>query len=137
MSVSFSEEREQLRAVVREFLADVSGEDAVRASMTTATGWDPAVWRALADDLGILGLGIPEELGGVGYGFAEIGVVAEETGAALLCAPYLATVTAAQALLAAGDAAAARDLLPGHAAGPVAPLAVAAAAGRWEAGSLP
>ncbi|MBL7548063.1 acyl-CoA/acyl-ACP dehydrogenase [Frankia sp. AgB1.9] len=136
MSVSFSEEREQLRAVVREFLADVSGEDAVRASMTTATGWDPAVWRALADDLGILGLGIPEELGGVGYGFAEIGVVAEETGAALLCAPYLATVTAAQALLAAGDDAAASDLLPGLAAGTVATLAVAEADGRWEAGSI-
>lgn len=136
MSASISAEREQLRAVVREFLADVAGEDAVRASMTTASGWEPAVWRGLADDLGILGLGIPEALGGVGYGFAEIGVVAEEAGAALLCAPYLATVTAAQALLAAGDDATAGDLLPAIAAGTIATLAVAESDGRWEEASI-
>ncbi|WP_076820701.1 acyl-CoA dehydrogenase family protein [Pseudofrankia asymbiotica] len=135
-SVSFSEEREQLRGVIREFLTDVSGEEAVRAAMVTPTGWDPAVWRGLAEDLGVLGLGIPEELGGVGYGFAEIGVVFEESGAALLCAPHLATVAAAQALLATGDAAAAADLLPPVASGTVATLAVAEADGRWEESSV-
>ncbi|MBX6389432.1 MAG: acyl-CoA/acyl-ACP dehydrogenase [Frankia sp.] len=136
MSVSFSEEREQLRGVVREFLADNADEQAVRRSMVTATGWDPAVWRGLAEDLGILGLGIPEELGGVGYGFAEIGVVCEEAGAALLCAPYLATVAAAQTLLAAGDDAASADLLPQIAAGTVATLAVTESDGRWEESSV-
>ena len=135
-SGSFSEEREQLRGVIREFLADVSSEAAVRAAMATASGWDPAVWRGLADDLGILGLGIPEELGGVGYGFAEIGVVSEEAGAALLCAPYLATVTAAQALLAVGDDPVAAELLPALASGTVATLAVTEADGRWEPTSV-
>jgi alkylation response protein AidB-like acyl-CoA dehydrogenase len=136
VSVPYSEEREQLRGVVREFLADVSGEEAVRAQMASETGRDPAVWRALADDLGILGLGIPEELGGVGYGFAEIGVVAEEAGAALLCAPYLATVTAAQALLAVGDDPVAADLLPAVATGTVTTLAVTESDGRWAEPSV-
>ncbi|CAO5239298.1 hypothetical protein FAGKG844_270018 [Frankia sp. AgKG'84/4] len=131
MSVSFSEEREQLRVVMREFLADAAPEAAVRSSMTTETGWDPAVWGALAEEIGVLGLGIPEEFGGSGYGIAEIAVISEEAGRALLCAPYLAIVSASQAVLATGDREAAAALLPGVAAGStIATLAVTESDGR-------
>ncbi len=137
MSVSFSEEREQLREVIREFLADAAPEAAVRSSMTTETGWDPAVWGALAQEIGVLGLGIPEEFGGAGYGITEIAVISEEAGRALLCAPYLAIVSASQAVLATGDREAAAALLPGVAAGTtIATLAVTESDGRLAQESI-
>ena len=58
----------------------------------------------MANQLGLQALAIPEEYGGVGFGYVELTVVFEEMGAALLCAPYFATVAlVANALLSSGD----------------------------------
>ncbi|MCK9912697.1 hypothetical protein MXD81_26320, partial [Microbacteriaceae bacterium K1510] len=55
----------------------------------------------------------------------------------LFCGPFLATVTAGQAILATGDTAACADLLPGIAGGRrIATLAVTEADGRWEEDAL-
>jgi alkylation response protein AidB-like acyl-CoA dehydrogenase len=137
-SYSVTPEREQLRESVSQFLADKSPMGAVRALMETPDGYDPAVWAQLAGQLGLAGLAIPQEYGGSGYSWAELVIVLEEMGAALLCAPYFASVAlAASAVLAAGDEAARRELLPGIASGEViATLAVAEDSGRWDAGSI-
>jgi alkylation response protein AidB-like acyl-CoA dehydrogenase len=81
-----------------------------------------------------MGLHIPEEFGGMGFGYVELGVVLEEMGRALLCAPYFSTVVlAANALLHSGDDAAKAKYLPGIASGAtIATLAVAEKAGTWE-----
>ncbi|HVU72660.1 MAG TPA: acyl-CoA dehydrogenase family protein [Mycobacteriales bacterium] len=106
------EVQEELRRTVRRLLEERAPESRVRELMGTQPGHDPALWRELAD-LGLLGLAIPEELGGAGCGFGEVAVVLEEAGRALLCAPLLASaVLATTALLAGGDDAAQRDLLP-------------------------
>ena len=88
MELRYSEEQEQLRALVRRFCADRSPEPAVRAQMASERGWDASVWKALAGELGVTGLLVPEELGGAGMGAVELAVVMEEMGRALLCAPF-------------------------------------------------
>ena len=71
--------------------------------METTEGYDPAVWKQMANELGLQSLHIPEEYGGQGFTFVELGIVLEEMGRALLCAPYFSTVVlAANAILNAG-----------------------------------
>jgi len=102
--------------------------------MDTDEGFDRGVWRRMAEQLGLPGLIVPEEYGGSGGGFVELGIVMEEMGAVLLPAPYLGTaVVATSALLAAEDATAAQDFLPGIAAGQtIATLAVVEDDGDWN-----
>jgi alkylation response protein AidB-like acyl-CoA dehydrogenase len=134
MDVTMSEEQEDLRSVVRDFLAARAPEAATRRLMASDTGHDPAVWAGLAGQLGLVGLAVPEDYGGAGGGWVELGVVFEEMGRALLCAPYFATVALAiPALLASGDAAACAEHLPAVVAGDrIATLAVTEPSGRWD-----
>ncbi|MBG0830743.1 acyl-CoA/acyl-ACP dehydrogenase [Planomonospora sp. ID67723] len=98
MKLVLTQEQRELREAVRGFLAAASPLPAVRAAMESETGHDPAVYRRLGGELGLCGLIIPEECGGAGAGYAELAVVLEETGAALLPGPFLATTAAAIAL---------------------------------------
>ncbi len=134
MNFGFSEEQEELRKMVKRFLEDKSPETEVRRLMATPEGYDTAVWSQMAEELGLQGLGIPEEFGGQGFGPVELYVVFEEMGAALLCAPYFSTVAlAANALLNSGDDAAKSAYLPGIASGEtIATLALNDDAGSWD-----
>jgi len=133
-----SEEQQEFRAMVRRFLEDRSPEAAVRAQMETERGWDPKLWRDMAEQLGLQGLIVPEAYGGQGAGFVELGLVLEEMGRVLLCAPYFSTVAlATNALLLADDEDARAALLPGIAAGEtVATLAFAEEGGGWDADGI-
>src|SRR3954447_23205768 len=94
-------EQEELRAVVRKLLTDRSPMTKVREVMET--GHDPELWRALGE-IGVLGLAVPEDLGGAGAGHVERAVVLEELGRALTPSPYLASaVLATDTLLALDD----------------------------------
>ena len=134
MNFAFSEEQEELRKTVRSFLDSKSPETEVRRLMDTDDGYDPAVWSQMGEQMGLQGLAIPEEFGGSGYSFVELGVVLEEMGRALLCAPYFSTVVlAANTLLQSGDDAAKKDFLPGIAAGEtIATLAYTEPSGKWD-----
>ena len=50
--------------------------------------------------MGLAGLGVPEEMGGAGGGLAELTVVAEELGRALLPVPFLSSTVLAGQILA-------------------------------------
>src|SRR5260370_19063604 len=130
----FTDEQLELQATVRGFLADKSAEDAVWRLMATPSGYDPDVWKQMSDQLGRQGMAVPEEYEGVGFGYVELGIVFEEMGRALLCAPYLSTVAlAAETLLRCGDEAVKKDLLPALAAGGlIGTLAVLEQPGRWD-----
>ncbi len=138
MNFAFSEEQEELRRSVRRFLEDKSPEAEVRRLMETDSGYDPAVWSQMGEQLGLQGLAVPEAHGGSGYGYVELVVVFEEMGRALLCAPYFSTVAlAANLLLAAGDEEASKDYLPGLATGElIGTVALAEASGRWDEGGV-
>jgi alkylation response protein AidB-like acyl-CoA dehydrogenase len=62
-------------------------------------GYDEQAWRLLGGEMGLAGLGLPEDLGGAGGGLAELTVVAEELGRSLLPVPFFSsTVLAGQVL---------------------------------------
>ncbi|MBS1837538.1 MAG: acyl-CoA/acyl-ACP dehydrogenase [Actinobacteria bacterium] len=134
MNFAFSEEQEELRKVVRDFLNAKSDETAVRELMDTESGYDTAVWTQMAEQMGLQGLVIPEEYGGSGFSFVELIVVLEEMGRRLLCAPYFSTVVlAGQTLIHSGDESAKQTYLPGIASGEtVATLAYTEPNGRWD-----
>jgi len=138
MDFALTDEQVELEAAVRSFLEDRMPEAEVRRLMETPTGYDEAAWEQFAGQLGLTGLAIPEEYGGAGYGFVELGVVATELGRALSGAPFLSSVVlAAQAIIASGDAAAMKDYLADIAAGElIAAIAVPAASSHWEPGDL-
>ncbi len=134
MNFAFTEEQEELRKTVRSFLEAKSPETAVREQMETESGYDPAVWSQMGEQMGLQGLHIPEEFGGSGYTYVELGIVLEEMGRALLCAPYFSTVVlAANTLLLSGDDAAKHAHLPGIASGEtIATLAYTEPSGKWD-----
>ena len=135
MDFAFSPEQEELRRMVRQFLDKTSPEAEVRRLMATECGYDADVWHRMAEELGLVGLAIPEAYGGAGAGFAELGVVAQEMGRALFCGPFLGTaVLAVAALVESADDAARRQWLPAIAAGElIATLAIPGTLpGAWE-----
>ncbi|MFK8023557.1 MAG: acyl-CoA dehydrogenase family protein [Ilumatobacter sp.] len=134
MNFAFTEEQEALRETVRAFLEAKSSEEAVREQMETDKGYDDAVWSQMGEQMGLQGLAVPEEYGGSGYGFVELGIVLEEMGRALLCAPFFSTaVLAANTLIHSGDDAAKQAHLPGIAAGTtIATVAHVEPSGKWD-----
>jgi len=129
-----AEERTALQDAVIRLLADQSTEADVRKAMDTPAGYDPGLWRELSE-MGVAGLMIDEQFGGSGAGPMELEAVMEAAGAALLCAPLLASgVLAAELLRVLGDEAASLRLLPGIAAGTtIATVALTGEAGTWTA----
>jgi alkylation response protein AidB-like acyl-CoA dehydrogenase len=138
VNFAFSEEQEELRQTIRRFLEDKSPSTEVRRLMETVDGYDEAVWKQMGQELGLQSLHIPEEYGGQGFTFVELGIVLEEMGRVLLCAPYLSTVVlAADAILNAGTDGQKQALLPGVASGETrAALAFTEPNGRWDAAGI-
>ena len=136
MDFAFGPEQEELRRTVRQFLGKTSPETEVRRLMATERGYDADTWRRMAEELGLLGLAIPQGYGGAGASLTELGIVAQEMGRALFCGPFLGTaVLAAGALLESADGVAQRRWLPAIAAGGVGAGGVGAggvgAGGGW------
>ena len=134
MQFAFTEEQDQLRSFVRQFLDEKSDEAAVRALMETEQGYDEAVWSQMAEQLGLQSLIIPEAYGGQGFSWVELVVVLEEMGRSLLCAPFFSSVVlATSALMLSGDEAAQSEYLPKIASGElIATVAVTEENGRWD-----
>jgi alkylation response protein AidB-like acyl-CoA dehydrogenase len=135
---AFSEEQEELRQTVRRFLDDKSPSAEVRRLMETTEGYDEGVWKQMAQELGLQSLHLPEAHGGQGFTFVELGIVLEEMGRVLLCAPYFSTVVlAANAIMNAGTDEQQGALLPGIASGEtIAALAFTEPNGRWDASGI-
>ncbi|MFC9127741.1 acyl-CoA dehydrogenase family protein [Streptomyces sp. NPDC057099] len=118
MDARFTPEQDEIRRTLRELLHKRCGPVELRAALDTPAGHDPALWTALADQLGLPGLALPEAHGGVGCSVTELALACEETGRALAPSPLLATaVLAAPLLFALGTDAQRADLLPRIASG--------------------
>ncbi|MEU9626111.1 acyl-CoA dehydrogenase family protein [Streptomyces luteogriseus] len=118
MDARFTDEQDEIRRTLRELLGKRCGPDELRAAADTPAGHDPALWAALAEQLGLPGLALPETYGGVGCTATELALACEETGRALAPTPLLATaVLAAPLLLALGTDAQRAELLPRIASG--------------------
>jgi alkylation response protein AidB-like acyl-CoA dehydrogenase len=108
---SFTEEQSMLRDTVASYLADNYSFDQRRAALKAEPGWQPKVWKAFAEELGILGAPFAEDLGGLGGGPIENMVVMEELGKALVVEPYLGTVVIGGGFMKHSGYAGARDLI--------------------------
>ncbi|HEY9216800.1 MAG TPA: acyl-CoA dehydrogenase family protein [Phenylobacterium sp.] len=111
MDFSFTEEQSMLRDTVASYLNDTYDFDKRRAAVGAEAGWRPQVWKAFADELGILGASFPEEQGGLGGGAVENMIVMEEFGKRLVVEPYLGTVVIGGGFLRHGQPAGAEELV--------------------------
>lgn len=136
MHFTLTGEQELLREGLGRFLGARYDLERSRAAAKTGPGWQPDVWRAFAEELGILGATLPESVGGSGGGPVEEMVIAEELGRALVVEPFIDTVIVAGGLLERSGTDSAHALLEKIAAG-TAVVALAAAedgsGDRWDA----
>lgn len=117
MDFDFSAEQKMFKDQLERTLADVCSLKEVRRILEGPEPSSEPTWRALADS-GMLGAAIPEEYGGLGLGYYELCVAAEEIGRAVAPTPVASTVyLAAELLKDAGTEAQKREWLPLIAAG--------------------
>jgi alkylation response protein AidB-like acyl-CoA dehydrogenase len=116
MPIAITDEHRALAQTVSDFLAKQGARSAARELLTAETEELPAFWPELAE-LGWLGLHVPEEYGGSGFGLPELVVVAEELGRAVAPGPFVPTVIASAAIAAAAPDELKAAWLPGLADG--------------------
>src|ERR1700751_1698363 len=116
MSIAISEEHRALAQTVAGVLTNHQARAAARGLLDPGTEPLPAFWAELGG-LGLLGLHVPEELGGSGFGLAETLVVAEQMGRDLAPGPFVPTVIPRAVRAAAAPAELSKRLLPGLADG--------------------
>ena len=116
MSVAITEDHRSLAETVTSLLHKRDARGAARALLEAPTESLPAMWDELVG-LGWLGLHLPEDVGGSGYGIEELVIVVEEFGRAIAPGPFVPTVIASAVLNATADEATKVKLLPGLAGG--------------------
>ncbi|MCX8560888.1 acyl-CoA dehydrogenase family protein [Mycolicibacterium mucogenicum] len=135
MDFTFSAEQELLRDGLSKFLAGRYDLETSRAAAKSGPGWQPDIWQSFAEELGILGAALPEEVGGIGGGPVEVMLIAEALGRALAIEPYVDTAVVAAGLLLRSGSPAATPVLEEIASG-TAVVALAAAEAhsgdRWQ-----
>ena len=94
MDLEPSDDQTSLRDELRRFLTARVDHDARWAAAEQPGAVDRELWRELAD-MGVFGLPVLEEFGGVGLGWAEAAIVFEELGRAAVPGPLVATALAA------------------------------------------
>jgi alkylation response protein AidB-like acyl-CoA dehydrogenase len=137
MEFSFTSEQAMLRDSVRSFVEDKVPPSRVRELMETEDGFDQGLWDEISG-LGWPAMHIPEELGGAGFTTSELGIVLEETGAALTPIPLFSSIVlGANLVLIAGDDEQRKRILPDVAAG-ARRLSVALVddGGTWDPASI-
>src|SRR5829696_8949891 len=102
LDLLYTDVEDDLRASVRDLLADRCGPTAVIAVYDGDRSLVDGLWKALAAEMGLAGLLVPEERGGSGASAREAAVVLEELGRAAAPVPFLtSSVVAATVLLGA------------------------------------
>ena len=111
ISMAITPEHDALAETAASLLAKYQSLAAARATLATPADGLPAHWAEIGR-LGWLGLHVPEQYGGAGFGLPELTILAEQMGRALAPGPFLPTVIASAVLAEAGGATA-DDLVPG------------------------
>jgi len=117
MEFALSEEQQMLQMSISRYLDSHCDLDQVRAAAKDNITKQADVWNGIGE-LGVLGIIIPEEYGGVGLGFLDAALVAEALGRAVAPIPYIgSSIMAPVAILNAGDDRQKSTWLPKIAAG--------------------
>ena len=134
MDLSLTPEQEMLKSTAKDFVARECPITFVRELDEGGDGFSRPLWQKIAD-LGWVGMIIPEEYGGGGRSFTDLGVIYEEMGRGLLPSPHHSSgVLCALILLEGGSDQQKRGLLPAIARGEqVLALALTEPDYGWEA----
>lgn len=119
MALVLNEEQVMLKDAAAGFLSEKATVEHLRAlrDSNNENGYDTAVWQEMAE-MGWAGIAIPEEFGGLGYGYTGLGLVLEQAGRNLSASPLQSTVlVGATAVAEMGSAAQKETLLAAIAAG--------------------
>ncbi len=118
MSIAITEDHRALGQTVSDFLTKHGARGAARALLEAETETLPTFWADLASP-GWLGLHLPEDNGGSGFGLPELVVVVEELGRNVAPGPFVPTVIASAVINEVGSEELRQRLLPGLADGTV------------------
>lgn len=137
MNFEFSDDQNMLRDQAQRFLAENCPPAAVRKVLDADAGHDPDLWKKIVD-MGWTATAVPESLGGLGLGYLELCVIAEELGRVCAPVPFSSSVyLATEAIALAGDTKQQEHWLPKLAAGEViGTFAVSEGPGRASPSSL-
>ena len=108
MALALTEEHLALAESVRGWAGRAAPAEVIRAAVAagdSGAALYTGTLRAALAGQGLLGLHLPESLGGQGFGLPELAVATEELGRALLPGSFLPTSLASAILAAAGDGA--------------------------------
>jgi alkylation response protein AidB-like acyl-CoA dehydrogenase len=117
MAFILNEEQELLRDSAKDFLAELSPVASLRNLRDSGEEWSAELWTEMAE-MGWAGIVIPEQYGGLEFGFIGAGLLAEECGRTLASSPFLSSALVCSSLLAGlGDENQKSTLLPAVAGG--------------------
>lgn len=113
MDMLLNDDQLAIAASARAFLDEHGSPSRLRSAIESAEGWDQDQWRAMAQDMGWLGVAAPARFGGSDLGLVELAILHEETGRTLTAAPLFPTLgLALPALMTAGCEARQAEFLP-------------------------
>ncbi len=137
MDFTYTETQDMIRETLSRFLADTYDFDKRSKMIASDAGRDPAIWKALAQDLGMLGAAFSEDHGGLGGGALENAIIMEELGKVIAIEPYLQTVIIGGGALKAVGGAVADAVIPEIIAGNVIiAFAYAEPQGRYDLANI-
>ena len=111
MDLIFTDEQRMLRETSRDLCAASCGVDVVRSMENDPVGVPEALWRNM-QEMGLAGILLPQELGGMGLGLLDCAVIYEEFGRALVPGPHFSSaVISVLAIRRAGGEAQRKELL--------------------------
>lgn len=118
MNFELTEEQSEIQALARKILEDYCSNEQLR-EFDSAERFNADLWQQLAET-GLLGLGIGEQYGGMGFDFETLCLLLEEVGRAVAPIPVLpALVLAGLSIQNYGSDAVKQAILPGIASGDV------------------
>lgn len=137
MDFTYTETQDMIRDTLSRFLSDSYDFDHRQKLIASDAGRDPGVWKALAQDLGMLGAAFSEEQGGLGGGALEHAIIMEEMGKVLAVEPYIPTVVVAGSALTSVGGPLAEQMIPAIIGGEaIVAFAYAEPQGRYNSANL-
>ncbi len=117
MDFELTKEQKIIRSSAREFLRKECPVSLMRELKDDPNGYDPALWRKMAD-LGWHGIMIPEACNGMGGSFLDLAILLEAMGEVCCPGPFFSSIVmGATSILRAGSDAQKQNLLPRLASG--------------------
>ena len=89
MDMLLTEDQLALAETIRDYLTGTHGPEVLRR-LDVEGNRDPAIWQSLVD-MGLTGLLVPEDQGGLGMGLVDAALIAAECGRACLAEPLVDT----------------------------------------------